>query len=384
MVTDAPNYPLRVLHVRPRLGIGGATEYLIRLAESQAEAGYHVVIASGGGDWLRRITGFARSYDRLPLMPYLGAGKQTPNIPGLLASGLTLARIIRAERIDLVNTHHRFAALAARLAARLTGVPLVTTLQEVPWRNRSLTRFALGAQSITMSAMMKRFVVETCGIAPERVTVIPIGITVPAPLSGGQRRRLLEELRLDGNAPIIVSVGRLVSRKGHMYLLRALPDVVRRHPDVQVALVGDGEERAALEREAQALGVMGNVIFAGARSDAVAIMALATFTALPSLEEEFGIVITESFACGKPVVATNVGGIPEHVRPMENGLLVPAGDSKALAEQITLLLDNPSLTRRLGEEGLRTVEQQYTRQRFFERTDAVYRAALRRWQGVVR
>lgn len=384
MVFDQSNHPLRVLHVRPRLGIGGATEYLIRLAESQAEAGYHVVVASGGGDWLRRIAGFARSYDRLPLTPYLGAGKQAPNIPGLLASGLQLAHIIRAERIDLINTHHRFAALAAGLAARLTGAPLVTTLQEVPWRNRGLTRFALGTHAITMSAMMKRFVVETCGIAPDRVTVIPIGITIPAPLSDDQRKRLLAELHLDGNAPIIVSVGRLVSRKGHVYLIRALPDVIRRHPNVQVALVGDGEERSALEREAQALGVADHVVFAGARSDAVAIMALATFTALPSLEEEFGIVITESFACGKPVVATDVGGIPEHVRPMENGLLVPAGDSRALAERLLLLLDNPDLTRRLGAGGVRTVEQHYTRRRFFERTDAVYRAALHQWQGVGR
>ncbi len=382
MLIDLPYHPLRVLHVRPRLGIGGATEYLIRLAESQAKAGYHVVIASGGGDWLGRIAGFAQSYDRLPLTPYLGSSKQAPNVPGLLASGLRLTRIIRAERIDVINTHHRFAALAARLASRLTGVPVVTTLQEVPWRNRSLTRFALGAQAITMSAMMKRFVVETCGIAPERVTVIPIGIDLPPRLSDVQRQRLLQELRLNGDAPILVSVGRLVSRKGHVYLLRALPEVVRQHPDVQLVLVGDGEERSALEREARTLGVADRVIFAGARSDAVAIMALATFTVLPSLEEEFGIVITESFACGRPVVATNVGGIPEHVRPMENGLLVPAGDSRALAERITFLLDNPDLTRRLGESGLRAVEQQYTRQRFFERTDMVYQAALHQWQGV--
>ncbi len=384
MLIDLPYHPLRVLHVRPRLGIGGATEYLIRLAESQATAGYHVVVASGGGEWMRRISHVARLYDRLPLAPYLGAGKRAPNIPGLLASGFWLARIVRAESIDLINTHHRFAALAARLASRLTGVPVVTTLHEVPWRNRSLTRFALGAQAITMSAMMKRFVVETCGIAPDRVTVIPIGIDLPPQLSDAQRRRLLEELHLDGNAPIIVSVGRLVSRKGHVYLLRALPEVVRRHPDVQVVLVGDGEERSALEREVKALGIADHVTFAGARSDAVAIMSLATFTALPSLEEEFGIVITESFACGKPVVATNVGGIPEHVRPMENGLLVPAGDSYALAERITFLLDNPDLIRQLGESGLCAVEQQYTRQRFFERTEEVYRTALQRCREVVR
>lgn len=381
MVTDLPGYPLRVLHVRPRLGIGGATEYLIRLAESQANAGYHVVIASGGGDWLRRIAGFARSYDRLPLTPYLGSGKRTPNLPGLLASGLQLARIIRAEQIDLVNTHHRFAALAARLASRLTGTPVVTTLQEVPWRNRGLTRFSLGTQAITMSAMMKRFVIDVCDIAPDRVTVIPIGIDIPAPLSIDRRRQLLAEQRLDGAAPIIVSVGRLVSRKGHMYLIRALPEVIRRYPDVQVVLVGDGEERATLEREAQALGVADRVTFAGARSDAVDLMALADFTALPSLEEEFGIVITESFSCGKPVVATTVGGIPEHVRSMENGILVPPRDSRALAEAIIFLLDHPNMVRQFGDCARRMVEQQYTRQRFLERTEAVYRAAQMREVG---
>lgn len=76
MLIDFPYHPLRVLHVRPRLGIGGATEYLIRLAESQAEAGYHVVVASGGGEWLRRITGFTRSYDRLPLTPILAPANE--------------------------------------------------------------------------------------------------------------------------------------------------------------------------------------------------------------------------------------------------------------------------------------------------------------------
>lgn len=375
---------LRVLHVRPRLGVGGATEYLIRLAESQAEAGYFVAVASGGGEWSKRVAAFAHHYDQIPLTPYIGSGKRTPNLPALLAAGLKLARIIRTERIDLVNTHHRFAALAAKLASRLTDVPVVTTLQEVPWKNRRLTRFALGVQSITMSAMMKRFVVETCGVPSNHVTVIPIGINIPSSLSNEHRDHLLKNLGLDGSAPLIVSVGRLVARKGHIHLLRALPTVVRVHPDLQVVLVGDGEERASLEQAAHDLGVARHVTFAGARSDAVDVMALADFTVLPSLEEEFGIVITESFACAKPVVATNVGGIPEHVRPMENGILVPPGDSRALAEQIIFLLDNPKLAQHLGEQGRRAVEQHYTRRRFFERTEAVYHAALQHRSEVVR
>jgi Glycosyltransferase len=383
-MTTLSTRPLRVLHVRPRLGVGGATEYLIRLAESQAEAGYFVAIASGGGEWSRRVAAFAHHYDRTPLTPYLGPGKRAPNLLALLAAGLKLAHIIRAGRIDIVNTHHRFAALAAKLASRLTNVPVVTTLQEVPWKNRRLTRFALGVQAITMSAMMKRFVIETCGVPSDRVTVIPIGINIPSSLSDERRRHLLEDLGLDGSAPIIASVGRLVARKGHIYLLRALPAVVRAHPTLQAVLVGDGEERASLEQAARDLGVARHVTFAGARSDAVDIMALADFTVLPSLEEEFGIVITESFACAKPVVATNVGGIPEHVRPMENGILVPPGDSRALAEQIILLLDNPELIQQLGQQGRRAVEQHYTRQRFFERTEAVYHAALQHRSEVVR
>ncbi|MGQ9549509.1 MAG: glycosyltransferase family 4 protein [Roseiflexus sp.] len=375
-MTTLSTRPLRVLHVRPRLGVGGATEYLIRLAESQAEAGYFVAVASGGGEWSRRVATFARHYDQTPLMPYIGAGKRAPNLPALLAAGLKLVRIIRTEHIDIVNTHHRFAALAAKLASRLTGVPVVTTLQEVPWKNRRLTRFALGVRSITMSAMMKRFVVETCGVPSNHVTVIPIGINVPSSLSNEHRDRLLKNLGLDGSAPIIVSVGRLVGRKGHIHLIRALPAVVRAHPTLQAVLVGDGEERALLEHTAHDLGVDRHVTFAGARNDAIDIMALADFTVLPSLEEEFGIVITESFACAKPVVATNVGGIPEHVRPMENGILVPPRDSRALAEQIIFLLNNPRMVQQLGEQGRRAVEQHYTRRRFFERTEAVYHAAL--------
>jgi glycosyltransferase involved in cell wall biosynthesis len=371
-----------VLHVRPRLGVGGATEYLIRLAESQAAAGHRVTVASGGGDWNRRVRAFATTYDDLPLVPRVGPGRSLPNLPALVMAGLRLARIVRFEQVAIINTHHRFAALAGRVAARLTRVPLVSTLAEVPWHQQRLTRLAIGTLAVTMSDMMRRFVIETCGIPAARVFLVPFGIDVPPALSAARRTQLRDELRLDGAAPLIGCVARLVSRKGHIYLLRAMPEVLRAHPQTQLVLVGDGDERASLEQAAHELGVAHRVVFTGARSDAVSIMAMCDFTVLPSLEEEFGIAITESFACRRTVVATSVGGIPEHVFPMENGLLVPSGDSAALAAQLIRLLADPALARRLGEGGFRTVEQHYTRQRLLERTDAVYRAALHAQQEV--
>lgn len=367
---------LSVLHVRPRMSVGGATEYLIRIAETQAAAGYRVTVASGGGDWGQRVQGFAKHYDDVNLVPRLGPARNLPNLPALFLAGVKLANIVRREGVDLINSHHRFAALASRVAARMTGVPVVATLAEVPWKNRRMTRLTIDHVAVTMSDMMRRFVVETCRIPAERVFIVPFGIDVPQPPDAARRAQLLAELGLDGDAPILSCVARLVSRKGHIYLLRALPEVLRAHPTTQVVLVGKGDERATLEQAARELGVARNVVFTGARGDVSDIIALSDFTVLPSLEEEFGIVISESFACHKPVVATRVGGIPEHVFPMENGLLVPSGDSPALAAELVRLLDDPALVRRLGEGGFRTVQQHYTRQRFLERTGDVYDAAL--------
>ncbi|MEW6716762.1 MAG: glycosyltransferase family 4 protein [Chloroflexota bacterium] len=373
---------MNVLQVRPRLSIGGATAYLLLLVEGFAQRGHKVVVASGGGVWEERLHPSAIYYPQVGLLPRINLGRvfTLPNVMDLFLSLSKLIRIIQSEEIEVINTHHRFASLVCRLASRETGVPLVSTMHEFLGDHKLLTRAGMGDKVVVLSSMVKRAVVETYKLKPDRVEVIPVGIPVPPPLKEAQKASLTKDLGLEAQAPIIVCIGRLIARKGQKYLLQAIPGVLKSHPQAQFLFVGVGDDQPALEALARELGITEQVRFLGTRDDVPNLIGLCDFTVLPSLQEEFGIVLLESFAQKKPVVATTVGGIPEIVQEEENGLLVPPRDSRALSEAINGLLGDRKRLKRLGENGYRLVLEQYSVEAFLDKTEDLYKSLSGRRQ----
>lgn len=171
---------------------------------------------------------------------------------------------------------------------------------------------------------------------------------------------LPEEYGFEPGTPIVGVVARLEPEKGHATLLEAWPRVLERVPAARLLVVGEGSRRAELEEQARSLGIMGEdctddacvgtrharphakVIFTGRRDDVPAVTAALDVAVLPSYREAQGITILEAMALGRPVVASNVGGIPEMVEDGRTGLLVPPHDAEALAAAIVrLLTDHP-------------------------------------------
>jgi phosphatidylinositol alpha-1,6-mannosyltransferase len=155
---------------------------------------------------------------------------------------------------------------------------------------------------------------------------------------------------------VLLTVARLVPRKGHDLVLRALVPVLRRVPDVRYRIVGDGPDRARLERLAADLGVAHAVEFLGAVDDVGAFYRSCDLFVMPSREEEgevegFGIAFIEASASGKPVIGGRSGGVAEAVIDGETGLLVDPHDADALAEAIVALLADPVRAAALGERG---------------------------------
>jgi glycosyltransferase involved in cell wall biosynthesis len=287
-------------------------------------------------------------------------------------SARRVARIVQDERVDIIHSHHRFAALVSRMVSTTTGVPVVSTMHEIRRDARALTRLGLGQRVVTLSEMMRTFVIETYGIAPERVRVIPMGVDLPSPIPAAYREQLRRDLGVEAEVPAIACVARLVRRKGHEYLLRAIRDVRETHPGVRLLLIGDGEERPQLEKTVRDLGIDENVLLLGFRSDVSELLELVDFTVLPSLQEEFGVVLIESLSHEKPVVATSIGAIPEIVKTGQTGLLVPPHDSEALARGIRSLLDDSAAVREMGKKGREVVARTYSRRAFLDKTEALY------------
>jgi len=206
------------------------------------------------------------------------------------------------------------------------------------------------------------------GIPRSRVTVLHNGVR-DLPLVPVGVARLREELNLGGQRPVILSVGRLSHEKGQADLIRAFSPLRDR---ARLVIVGDGPDRSALERLTRTLGLQRSVIFTGMRANVAPFYALADVFALPSLSEGSPNALLEAMACGLPIVATRVGGVPEIASDGTSALLVPAQQPLAMAGAIARLLDDAALGGQLGAAARRRVLADYTPEQRTTRLTRLY------------
>ncbi len=289
-------------------------------------------------------------------------------VPALFFAGNTpidtaFARRVRdavaSYRPDVVWAHTPvpFAAEMAYLAARSAGVPFVVTYHAGRLTGSTpLLRVLGGLDRWTLQRRMLRGATRVMAVGPfvrdhalarvrDKVTVVPPGVDAawfrPGPAAGS------------GNILFVGPLSRHYRWKGLDTLLDAYRLVRRRVPGARLTLVGEGERVESLQRLAGGEGL--DVRFAG-RLDEVGLVRAyreASVAVLPSISdaESFGMVLAEANSCGRPVVASRIGGIPDFVRDGHNGLLAQPGDARDLADKITRVLADPGLARRLGTRG---------------------------------
>ncbi|MBI2951481.1 glycosyltransferase family 4 protein, partial [bacterium] len=276
-----------------------------------------------------------------------------------------LTRIIGKDRYDLVHCHRAKAGFLGRLAARLCGVrgvvytPHGNVLEgyfgpAATWLFARLEGLAAPLTDRIVSLTQRevaQYLAEGIGW-PGQHTAILNGIDVDAFVRGrGDRAEARREMGVAPDAFLVASVGRLVPVKGHVHLIDALPEVLRRRPDAAVLIVGDGPMRRDLEDRARSLSVADRVRLPGHREDVARVLGAADLFALPSLNEGLGLALVEAMAMGLATVASRVGGVPEVVLDGETGLLTPPGDAGALAGAILRLMDDPEARDRMGAAG---------------------------------
>jgi glycosyltransferase involved in cell wall biosynthesis len=162
---------------------------------------------------------------------------------------------------------------------------------------------------------------------------------------------LRDEYGMEPGSQIVGVVARLEAEKGHPTILEAWPAVLREEPDAYLLIVGEGSRREALEQQALELRIGHRVVFTGRRDDVPAVTAALDVAVLPSYREAQGLTILEAMALSRPVVASNVGGIPEMIEDGRTGLLVPPHDSAALAAAIVRLLGDHAFADTIARAG---------------------------------
>ena len=305
-----------------------------------------------------------------------------------------VVRIARRFRPHVVHTHLAKAGFVGRLAARASGARVVvhtyhgSVLRGYFGRAESAlylgverTLARLSTRIIAISESGRRELIEL-GVAPdEKIVVVPLGLDLERfrdRVAPADARRALGL----GSGPTVGIVARLVPIKDVATFIRAAALARATVPDLVAVVVGDGEQRAELERLAADLAPAGQgrdgwCRFLGWRSDLPTVVAALDVVALSSLNEGSPVSLIEAMAAGRAVLATAVGGVPDVIRTDETGVLVPPRDPAALARAMVRLLRDVSLRERLGLAAAASVHPRYDASRLLADIERLYLELLR-------
>lgn len=362
----------RILQIIPTLERGGAEKQLALLARGlpRDEFDVHVCALTRSGPLHAELEAAG--------IPVTVIGKRWKFDPRAYHQ---LERLIRQWRPDLVQTWLFAANSYGRLAAQRAGVPCIVASERCVdrwkvWHELAIDRWLARktARLVVNSPGVSDFYVQH-RIPTEKFIVIPNGVEAPPP-SNVTRAELLAELGLPAGARLIGVVGRLWPQKRVKDVIWAadLLKVIR--PDVHVLVIGEGPQRARLERYREAVRIADRVHFLGARNDVPRLMPHFDLLWLASSYEGMPNSILEAMAAAVPVVASDIPGNRDLVVPGVTGYLVPVGDRAAFATRANELLDNPERARALGEAGRRRAVEEFSVPRMIERFVALYRELL--------
>lgn len=366
----------RTLVVDLSLRLGGASMRALNLLEAMPP-GRALLAGIAGGDVL------ARAAERGVRAVSVGTSKSDPRIIGRLAD------VIRAEGIEVIDTHNPQSKLWGTLAARRTGIALVSTLNS--WyfnehEGRMRGHLYQSIESLT-TPRTDRFIavskdidreLQQAGVSAERIALIPNAVTLDPADYPALPARIAALPGITPRTRLIVAVGRLVEAKGYPHLIDAAAALPA---DSAVIIIGEGHLRPDLEARITQCGISDRVHLVGfmSREDLLGVVRAAAVFAMPSRTEGTPVALLEAAALGVPVVASRVGGIPELISNGVHGLLVPPADDAELAAALNRLLDNPREARQLATEAQARVQAEFSLEAQLSATlEAYQRAADRR------
>ena len=295
-------------------------------------------------------------------------------LPFLVAAELfSLWMVAKKERPDIIHAHWILPqGFTAAIVSKLLGIPFVVTAHAgdvFPLNKplfRLLSRFSVSsAAAVTVNSRFTKAAVEKIAVS-KAVQVIPMGVDLKLFSSPSAAAVVRKKYSVKGK--MLLFVGRLAEKKGVTYLITAMKSILQDFPGCKLIIVGDGPEKAALMQQSQQLGLSGSIIFTGSvpNSSLPSFYKAADVFILPSIvdskgdTEGLGVVLLEAMAAGVPVVASNVGGIPDILIRNRTGLLVEQKDPDALAAAVIRLVENRFLAVKLAVAAKEHVRKNYS------------------------
>jgi len=374
------NNTINVLHVIEQLPFGGAENLLWTLGRNINRNNYNLIFCC------LKTGGYIA--DKLQDEGFKVVCFGNYRLRHFFKKTIDIIKLIRTEQVDIVHTHLLMANKWGRIIALLSKHPKICKSVHdgyLEFRKKGILNNR--TSYLILDKLLDRFTDRIVFVSNAQKEIITRGKNninkhVVIHNAFDEKRFLINNTRaivrntlgfLDQDV-VIGSVGRLVFIKGYNYLLKAVKEISETHLEIKVLIIGNGREKTKIKKLADTLGL--EVLFLSDRDDVPELMMAMDIYVQPSIHEPFGITIAEAMYSGLPVIATNVGGIPEVVKDGVTGILVPPMDSKALSEAILYLIKNLTLAKSMGEKGQDVAVSKFTGERYARDMEKLYTSLI--------
>jgi glycosyltransferase involved in cell wall biosynthesis len=369
---------MRILHVIPSLAMGGAEHVTVNLAAAQKALGNEVsiccVMTPPEKGHLYNTT------RELGIRCYYSYSKHEPRI----GPTVRLARLMRQLAPNVVQSHLPRTNSCSAVAARLAGIRCViaTFHDAIIWANkrqRKWGRWAVHLQDALFcdSAHIRGRLIESCPSAARKARLVFPGVPVRERIhSEEEKKEFRQQWGIGENDPLVGIVARLAAVKDHSTFIEAAEIVIRAHPRVKFLVVGDGATKEQIRRRVAEKALEKSILIIGFVPSPDLVLSMLDIFVLTSSSEGLPISILEALMAGLPVVATNIGGISEIVRPGENGFLVEPRQPAEVAGKIQAILGDSILIEKMQKNARETAEN-YRIEKIAQRAIDYYREVSR-------
>ena len=359
---------MKILFLTTHANTGGITSYILTLGEALVKSGHKVIVASSGGDCVSRMEVLGMRHIKVNIRT-----KSEVN-PKLWMSAVTLQGLIRKEKINIIHSQTRVTQVLGAFLSRLTGVRMITTCHgffKPRWFRKMFPCW--GEAVIAISKPVAQHLNKDFGVAQDKIYLISNGIDLNRfVLTQGQmRQKARQELNL-GDTPLIGIIARLSDVKGIDTLIKAMPIILKKVPQANLLIAGQGPEENILKKLTQDLSLTTEVHFKNTVNQTPQLLAALDVFVMPSLMEGLGLSVMEAQACGIPVVASRVGGLVDLIEDEKSGFLVAVNDPTALANRIAEMLLNPLQAKTMAIQARANIEKNFSVEKMLQQTLKLY------------
>jgi len=367
---------IRLMQITHDLAIGGLQQVIVNICRNLDRDKYDVTVLC-----LRELGEFVPQIEELGIkVLYLPQKERGADYFAFLK----VAKILKELKIDVIHTHNTQPFFDGTLGAMLSGVKAVIHTDHVrSFPDKLRYMFAEWVMSLYAYKVVG-VSDDTCNnlikyehISRKKIVTIVNGIDESIYNIDIDREKKKQELGVNKQGWVIGLGARLSKQKGIIYLLRAMPSILKELPDLTLVIAGQGECRNELEDEAKKLGVDGSIVFAGPRLDMPEVLKVFDLFVLPSLYEGLPMVLLEAMAARCPVVATDVGGNYMAITHGVNGSLVEAANPEVFAKEVIKVLNDKVLYDNYIEKSVSRIQSEFSAKMMTQKYEKLYQEALR-------